>query len=155
MAHMPSGSHSHDKEALLRRAFHALNHRDFDDLLAVCSPEIEFASVLAASEGRVYQGKAGVHKYFEDLDQAWAEFTAEPIDFMEGRDGAVTVVRTIGRGRASAVPVELRTAVVWTVCGDRIVRGVAYLDLAEALAAAGIDATPCLGPKALLNVHGT
>ena len=153
--HMEGASDRRDQEFLVRAAFRAVSDRDFGGLLAICTSDVEFASVLAASEGRAYRGATGLRAYLEDLGHAWAEFDAEPIEFLDGRDGPVTIVRSLGRGRTSAVPVALRTAVLWTLRGNRIARGVAYLDVAEALSAAGIERERVVGPRALLNVNGT
>jgi ketosteroid isomerase-like protein len=124
-----------DPLSIICEAFEALNRRDVEHLLFLCNEEVEFESVLAASEGKAYRGSEGGREYVEDLEDAWADFRSEPERFIHGADAILSVVRSVGRGRVSGVPVDVRTAVIWTVREGKIRRGVAYLDPSEALEA--------------------
>ena len=57
---------SHNVE-MLKRGYVAFQNRDFDELVAVTHPEIEFTSLIRESEGAVYRGHQGVREFFESL----------------------------------------------------------------------------------------
>ena len=58
---------------VVRRWVDAYNRRDFDELTALCDPEIEIRSYFVAIE-RVFRGHEGIHEYFEGLDEAYDRF---------------------------------------------------------------------------------
>ena len=57
---------SHNVETL-KRGYAAFQNRDFDELVAVTHPEIQFTSLIRESEGAVYRGHEGVREFFESL----------------------------------------------------------------------------------------
>ena len=123
----------------VRRYAEAISRGDLDAALDVCHPEVEFSSMLALLEGRVYRGHAGVRRYFADVAAAWDEWRVEIEHVLPAPDGrAVIVLRMHVRGRGSGVPLEERVAHVWELRDGKLWRSTPYRDLDEALRAVGI-----------------
>ena len=58
---------SDDNVATLKRGYAAFANRDFDELIAVTHPEVEFTSLIRESEGAVYRGHDGVREFFKGV----------------------------------------------------------------------------------------
>ena len=125
---------------VVRRAFEAFNERDARALIRLCHPKVEFRSSLDA-EGALYQGPSGVAEYFADLADAFnEEWRAAAEEFrVAPNDSVVLIVRLIGSGRLSGVPIERRIAHVWQLRDGLLWRGHVYLDPREALEAMGLQ----------------
>jgi ketosteroid isomerase-like protein len=74
----------------------------------------------------------------EDLE-AWEERRLEPEDFIDAGDLVVALLHEYRRGRGSGVELESKTAVVFAVRDERIVRIQGYMDRDAALEAAGLS----------------
>jgi ketosteroid isomerase-like protein len=118
----------------------ALNARDFDAIADLLGPEVEFNSVVGASEGaESYRGIDGLRKWAEEVDAVWEDWHQEVLDFrVVSDDQAVIVLRATGRARASGVPLDTRTGNVLTRPPGGGSRLSAYSDPREALEAVGL-----------------
>jgi ketosteroid isomerase-like protein len=87
---------------------------------------------------QVLRGREGAAKLVATLREAWAEWRFEPERLIDVGNRVVVLVRVVGEGGASGVPLELRTAHVWTVRNGRMTSAHLYRDRAEALEAAGL-----------------
>jgi len=118
----------------------ALNARDFDAVgRAPLEPELEWRSVLAASEGGSYRGVEGLRQWSENVNAIWDAFRLELSELHEADDSrTVTVYRTTGRAKASGVPLDARVALVWTWRRGKVSGIVSYTNRAEALEAVGL-----------------
>ncbi len=126
-----------DADALVR----ALNARDFEAVqeLWYWDPEVEFRSALATAEGEAYRGIDGLRTWAENADATWEDFRIEVVDFRRALDDQfVTVFHVTGRARASGVPLDTRTAQVWTFREGRAWRNESYTDPREAFRTAGL-----------------
>jgi len=56
-----------ENEKTLMRGYEAFEKRDFDALIAVCDPDVEFTSLIRESEGGVYRGHEGVRAFFKGV----------------------------------------------------------------------------------------
>jgi ketosteroid isomerase-like protein len=94
--------------------------------------------VLLGGEATVYRGHEGVRELYRDFDEAFTELQAEQSEFRDLGEQVVATGHLRGRGRESGASTE--TAIVWLVefRHDKAVRIREYLDLAEALEAAGL-----------------
>jgi ketosteroid isomerase-like protein len=129
---------------ILRRLVDAFYRRDTETVLALMDSEIEFHSALV--EKKTYHGYAGLGQYRQDLDAAWSEWRSEDDRFLEaGKDQVLHLYRIVGVGRGSGAPVQQDIAILWTLRGEKILRGEVFLDQADARAAAGLRGQP-LGP---------
>ena len=129
-----------DRRVQVHAVMDAINARDFDALARMpFTSDFEFRSVIAASEGRVYLGLDGLREWAATVDEVWESFRAEPVEFHEaGHDRAVVVFRATGRAKGSGVPLDVRTAQVWTWRNGQLWRNDAYSDPSEALKAMGL-----------------
>ena len=122
----------------------AINARDFDAAAAMpLDPELEFRSIIAASEGTSYRGIEGLRQWGRDVDGTWEDFTIETLELVPaGDDHAVLVMRLTGRARGSGVPLESTIGQVWYWREGRLWLNEAYSDPRDAFAAAGIEPLP-------------
>lgn len=87
----------------------------------------------------VYHGHEGIREFFREWRAFFAEYYAEPEQFIGGDEHVMVRVRQGGRGRSSTVGVEMPA--YWQVYRLREGRAVSvaiYRDEAEALAAMGL-----------------
>jgi ketosteroid isomerase-like protein len=121
---------------LVERLYEAFNHRDPEEIVALCDEGMEFFPVGTAEElGRTapYVGPEGLHEYLLDVDRAWDELRVSP-SAVERRGGSLLVR---GRVYARSRPLGIRdipVAWVWDLDGDRFVRGEVFRDPEEAVA---------------------
>ncbi len=122
----------------------ALNARDFDAMAAMpLDPELEFRSILAASEGTSYRGIEGLPQWARDVDTIWENFGIEILELVPaGNDRAVLVMRVTGRARGSGVPLESTIGQVWHWRDGRLWLNDVHSDPRDAFAAAGIEPLP-------------
>lgn len=120
--------------------FAALNARDFGTLTKMpLHQAMEFYSVFAASEGRMYRGFPGVLQWAKDVDSAFKGFHAEVLDFAEvDAERALLTIRVSGRARVSGVPVDQRLVQIWTWREGQLWRIDVFTDRQQALLAAGV-----------------
>ena len=90
-----------------------------------------------------YHGVEGVRQFFTEWLEAWADWSYELEDVVEGTDNRVVVIGTQRAvNRAAGVPVEMRMGQVWTIDDDGLARRMEmFTDPALALAEAGVGAT--------------
>jgi ketosteroid isomerase-like protein len=131
----PSGR---ELEEFSQELVSALNWRDVDGFFKDrVDPELEFKSRLAEMEGRVYRGIDGLREWFSDVDAAFTDARWELLRVIEISDEIVVVEMSFsGKGKASGVPVEIRTPQVWTWRDGRPWRNEVFTDLDSALASA-------------------
>ena len=129
-----------DKRGQAEAMFAAINARDFEAVSKMpFHRDMEFHSVFAASEGRIYRGIAGLREWAEDVDSAFEGFHIEVLDLaVLDAERALLAVRVSGRARASGVPVDQRLAQIWTWREGQLWRNDVFTDPREAFRAAGV-----------------
>jgi ketosteroid isomerase-like protein len=132
---------SEENVEVVRRAADAYNRRDIDAVLEELDPEIEWhplLQVLLGGEATVYRGHEGARALWRDLDEAFTEFQVEQSELRDLGEQVIVIGHLQGRGRESGVKTE--TAIVWLVDfkSGKAIRVREYLDLEEALEAAGL-----------------
>ena len=125
-----------------KRGADAYNRRDVEALLQELHPRIEWRPllpVLLGGEAAVYRGHEGARQGIRELEEAFTELRAEPVEFRDLGDRVVAIGNLHGRGKESGVVTE--SSIVWLVDfeGGKVVRIREYLDPDEALEAAGIE----------------
>jgi ketosteroid isomerase-like protein len=86
-----------------------------------------------------YRGRAGVERWLRDWGDAWAEWSIEPEEFIDGGDCVVVVVRMHAKGMGSGIELDRRDAVVYRFRDDKIARADYYNSKEQALEAAGLS----------------
>jgi ketosteroid isomerase-like protein len=129
---------SQENVELVDRFVVALNERAIpDDLLA---PEFLMVNAETAVTGGSFHGASGViqwtHDIFDPMD-ADACLSVEQIVAAEG-DFVVAAVGLTGKGARFGLPVDFRWAAVFTCSEGKLTRVAGYLQLGEALEAAGL-----------------
>jgi ketosteroid isomerase-like protein len=124
---------------LVRRAFEAFSRRDLEALLELVHPDGEFVAPTGSIAGRgtPYRGHDGMRQYFEDVARIWEELEVIPHEFREVGNQVVALGRVYGRG-LDGLLVDSPTGWVWTIEGDKIVRGEVFTSRQEALDAVGL-----------------
>ena len=97
-------------EETLKRGYTALSDHDFDGLVAVCHPDVEFTSLIRESEGGVYHGHEGVREFFEGVFEVLADWKPELDSFEDHGDRMLVKAKITASGPGSDVPME---QVVW------------------------------------------
>lgn len=87
----------------------------------------------------VYTGKAGLRRLLREIREVWDEFRVTPERFVDAGDRVVVIEAIRGRGRSSNVPVESRSASIWTLRDGQIIHMKTSYDPREALEAAGLE----------------
>jgi ketosteroid isomerase-like protein len=127
------------QEEIVRRMFDAANERDLQTLEALLSEDVEFQSVLFASEGGTFRGRRGIREYFAAFDEAFAEYRSEVEEVVDaGEDRVVALVKFTARGKESGVTLDQPFGLVITFRGEQISRMDSYFNRAEAVEAAGL-----------------
>jgi ketosteroid isomerase-like protein len=119
------------------RAVDALDPETLAVAFEFFDPEIELREDPRFPEGGVYRGAEAVTRYFRQFTESFDEFTFEAEDFIDlGADRVLVLLRLRTRGSGSGATVEARPGWIYTIRDGKAVRIEAYLDRAEALAAA-------------------
>jgi ketosteroid isomerase-like protein len=123
---------------MLQRGYELIWREDRpEDALAGLAPDFEWV-VPGHPEGSLRRGPDGVIEFFRE----WTEpFEGLEIDWELHELSAERVLALVdmrGRGRASAVPVEMHFGQIWTFRDDRFVRMEMYNDAEEARRVAGL-----------------
>jgi ketosteroid isomerase-like protein len=91
-------------------------------------------------DSRVHRGREGWERWVADWQQAFEDYTLEPLERVELDEHRIlSVHRLRARGRASGVVLERTDAQLWTFGGDRLVRMDYYPDY-RGLSSLGLDA---------------
>ena len=53
-----------------------------------------------------YVGRAGLRQMASDIDEVWADFRMDVLEFIDAGDRVVLVVHAVGKGKASGVEIE-------------------------------------------------
>lgn len=90
----------------LRRAMEAYNRGDWDAALAEMHPEIEWHAPAIVPDQGVYRGHEGVRRFWSEWEETFAGFRIEIEDVIDQGDHVVSVIRPVGTGTASGIPME-------------------------------------------------
>jgi len=121
-------------EALVARLFNAFNQRDIDEIVALCSPAMEFFAVTGEEVGREapYSGRQGLSEYLADVERIWEELLITP-STVERRGGRLLVCgRVYVRSRELGIR-DMPAAWIWRVEGGLFTRGEVFADPTRAV----------------------
>ena len=119
----------------------AWNRRDIDALLKVLDPEVEWhptLPVLLGGEGAVYRGHDGARRWLRDQTETFAHVHIEVRRIEDLGDRILSTGRLTARGRASGASIESPHAVLVDMKNGKATLIRTYLDIDEALEAAGL-----------------
>ena len=133
-------STTRDLEEASRRAFEALNRRDFDAALSLYTPDVVLELPPLGSavlEGGPLIGHEALRKFWEDLTGSFQHFEYASEDFHDLGSGVtfgVLVQRGAPHGSDRFVETRLGVPAIWR--DGQIARATSYEDVDEARAAA-------------------
>jgi ketosteroid isomerase-like protein len=122
----------------LRAGYEALDRGDIDVVRDFIHPQAEMRDRPEIPDATTYVGWDGVVLSLRASRETFEDFHFVPERFFENEDKIVVIIKMIGKGRTSGVPVEERIAHLWTIEDGLAVALQAYTSPAEALEAAGL-----------------
>ncbi len=122
----------------VRVSMAAYDRRDFDAAVKFFDPKIdwEFPPSIRAESCR---GPEEIKRLWREIDEAFGEFSLEPLEFVDAGECVAVRLRFHGRGETSGVKVDEEVFHQVTTFRDgRMVRIEYVSDWADALEAAGL-----------------
>jgi ketosteroid isomerase-like protein len=128
---------SQENLEVAERAIAAVNERDVDGYLSLCTPDVEMVSPVASLEG-IDRGAKGIRHYFSNLDESTDNFRIE-LERVEavGGDRVLAFTRLSGASEGG-IPIAAGAASLYDLAEGKIRRVQVFLDRQEALEAAGL-----------------
>jgi ketosteroid isomerase-like protein len=134
---------SEEDGEVVRRAYAALNERDFDSLSKLSDPDFVFdLSRSIGPQKGVYRGPEEIRRYWSDFLDAFETYEATPVEVDVGPHGHIVVrhhVRAKGRGSGLVWENEPTATCVFEVRDGKIFSTTLYQRHTEALKAAGLE----------------
>lgn len=121
-------------ENMVGRLFNAFNQRDAGEIVALCSPRMEFFALTAEEVGRgaPYVGPEGLRDYLDDVEQFWEELLITPGRVERRGDRLLVLGRVFVRNRELGIR-DMPVGWIWQVEEGLFVRGEVFADPDEAL----------------------
>lgn len=125
---------------IVRASWDAWRRGDMDALFDFYDPAVEWDMTRSyVPDMGVYHGHDGIREFFREWRDFFAEYHAEPEQFLGADDKVLVRVRQAGRGRSGTVGVEMPDYwQVYRLRDGRAVRVEIYGDEAEAFTAVGL-----------------
>ena len=122
------------------RAEYRNDEARIEAMLALCDPNCEYTSVVAAVEPQTYRGHDGLRRYIGDMAESWEDWRSEVEEIVDaGPNTVFATLRTHIVGKQSGAAAEAQLAFVVVLSDGKVVRARTYLDRREALEAAGLS----------------
>ncbi len=132
---------SQENVEILRRGYAAWNEREFDQVLELFDPEIEWTFAGGAQfpgTDATYHGHEGVRRFWETFIEPWAQIHVAVEEIRGSGDRAVALVRFQATGRGSGVELDVPFVHLFTFRGSKVIRFEAFADRGAAFEAAGL-----------------
>jgi ketosteroid isomerase-like protein len=131
---------SDENVEVVRRAYEAMNKREFSRMPEFLDPDVEFDMSRNILNPDVYRGYAGVERLVGVVEDVWDDFRFEPQELIDAGDRVVAHIKISGKGRGSGVEAEMHVFNIWTLRHGKVARlEGGYRERAEALEAAGLE----------------
>jgi ketosteroid isomerase-like protein len=104
----------------LRDGYEAFNRGEYEEVLEQWHPEVAVHDRPEVPDPRDYEGLEGAREAFAGVVGLFAEYEIEPVEFIDGGDQVVAVLRQRGRGRSSGVEVEGEIVHLWNVKDGKV-----------------------------------
>jgi ketosteroid isomerase-like protein len=128
---------SQENVEIVRASWEAWSRGDTDALFEFYDPAVEWDMTHSyVPDMGVFHGHDGIREFFREWRAFFAEYHAEPEQFIDADESVLVRVRQGGRGGGSTVGVEMPAYwQVYRLRGGRAVRVEIYRDEAEAFEA--------------------
>jgi ketosteroid isomerase-like protein len=131
-----------EERKLTLEAYEAWNARDFDAVIALIDPDVEWTFAGGAQFpgiDDVYRGHQGVRRFWREFIDPWESIRIEITGMREAGDTLVFFVNFHGVGAASGLELTVPFVHVLSYRNRKLVRFRAYADREEALEAVGLS----------------
>lgn len=128
---------SQEDVEVTERAIAAINERDVDGYLGLCTPDVEMVSPVASLEG-TDRGAEGIRHYFSILDEASSNFRLELERVEAVGDDRVLAFTRFSVASEGGIPFAGSAASVYDLAEGKIRRVQVFLDRQQALEAVGL-----------------
>ena len=119
--------------------FTAFVEGDYERLVDLFDPQIEYDVSRTSPESRVARGHEEIAEVIEQWLATWEDHRLEIVELIDAEDErVVALMREYGKVKGSDAWVEHQVGVLFTLRDGRITRYVEYRDKANALEAAGL-----------------
>ncbi len=133
---------SEENVEIFKRFVDAFNCRDVEAIVEVVDAGVEWrpaAAVAMGGEATVYRGHSGISEGLRDLHDSFAELQIEVFEFQEVGDRVVGTGRIHTRGKGSGAEFDSVFGAVIEFKNGKAIQIRSYLDVGEALEAAGLS----------------
>jgi ketosteroid isomerase-like protein len=128
-----------EKVEIVRAMYDAWAQGDFSAGAADLDPDVSFIVRPPFLEPGVYHGADGVRDYMRRFLANWAHYTIEADQLEVVGDTVLARIHQHGKGKASGLETDMRSYMLFTFRGKRVVRIESELDESKALEAAGLS----------------
>lgn len=109
-------------------------------VLEFFAPDVEMHEDPRFLEGGLHVGREALEIYFEQFTASFDEYVVDAPEYTAvDSDRVLAEFRLRMRGKESGATVEVRPGWIYTVRGEKVVRIEAYVERADARAAAGLS----------------
>ena len=129
---------SQENMEIVRRWNDAYNRRDFETLIELTDPDLEFRSVFVGMES-VFRGYDGLCEYFDGIESAYARFQIPPERFFDAGAAVLVQCRIEWHGNESGAEGTMPMAVAAWLKAGRVFHLESYPDLSDGLEAVGLS----------------
>jgi ketosteroid isomerase-like protein len=130
---------SQENVELVKAFFDAYNARNDEVVDRLLDPDAQVTTLSARAGLPARWERGATRRYFEQLEESWADLRVEVEDHRELGDRVVALGRIRGTGKASHVEVVRVFATVFVVRNSRFIRVDTFDDPRAALEAAGLS----------------
>jgi hypothetical protein len=124
---------------IVLRGVAAMNRADPEAFTALCDVRFEMHLVGAVGEPVRYVGADGVHQFFHDMSETWADWGFEVEAARDLEEHVLITGRQRGRGRVSGVEVDSPRGCVLTIRDGAVTELRYFTEPADALKAVGLE----------------
>jgi ketosteroid isomerase-like protein len=124
-------------EDLLRRAYDAMNRRDFEALATITVPDFELDLTDRVFNPASYRGIDGLRQFLRELEELWDLHEIGVERMMVRGDDALVIVSIELEGRGSGLLMDNRVAHRWRLGDGKLLLARGSADIDRALAEFG------------------
>ena len=128
---------SQENVEIVRRAYDALNHGDWDAVFRDTHPDFQMTTQRGPEAG-THRRREAVQGFGEDYIAAFDKMVFEPEEFLENGDQVVVLVSRRARPKGGSADIVVRNGHLWTVRDGTILSMKSFPDPEKALEAAGL-----------------
>jgi ketosteroid isomerase-like protein len=129
---------SQEQVELARRMIEWFNEQDVESAQAHSTEDVEIVPLRAAMEDTAYRGAEAFAAFRADNEEAWEELRFDAEALREAGERVVAVGQVSARARVTGADVKARVAMLFEFRGDKFSKLRTYVDVDEALEAAGL-----------------